>query len=117
MKHLRGIGITHLHALGFLAENHRATMTEIARHLQITPSSATSFVTRLEKRGYVKRSRDAGNRKLVRLSLTAKGKTLLSTLKKGHRHLVAEMFGGLPANVQKSFAESLAQVVAHVSKT
>ena len=47
-------------------------MSELARHLMISPSSATELVDRLVERGWVERQPDPGDRRAVVISLSAK---------------------------------------------
>lgn len=51
----------------------RATHTELAQRCMITPATLTGIVSTLEKAGYVRRERDAGDRRVVWLLLTEAG--------------------------------------------
>lgn len=55
----------------------RNTMGDIADELNITLPSATSLVERLVKGGYVERVQDPQDKRVVKIVLTEKGKTIL----------------------------------------
>ena len=79
LSHVGGAGVNFLqvHALMLLSEQPGMMMKEFARSLNVTPPSATSFVDRLVRLGWVLRARDRSNRKLVRLHVTGKGREAL----------------------------------------
>ena len=57
-----------------LRQNHSLTMGELSKNLDIELSNATQMVERLHKMEYIKRSPDTRDRRVVRISLTTKGK-------------------------------------------
>jgi len=60
--------------LDHLDEVESIRMTDLARHLGITPSSASLAVSRLVARGYVARSKSPGDGREVRLRLSPAGR-------------------------------------------
>lgn len=52
-------------------------MTRLGSLLQVHAASVTSAVTRLEAQGFVMRVRDADDRRIVRASITDKGRTVV----------------------------------------
>lgn len=80
-------------SLMFIAEHDGATMSDLARQLHVASPTATAFITRLVRQGWVKRRHDRINRKLVRLSLTPKGKALLAAKMKDHQKVVRGILG------------------------
>lgn len=71
-------------------------MVDIAGRLTIGKSAATKTVDRLEERGLITRVRDAGDRRTVHATLTAKGEKLFATA----QPVFAE-------SVQRHFAEHI----------
>lgn len=51
----------------------KVTVTEVSEHLGVSLSAITSLVDRLKKSGYVERTRDEQDRRLVWLEATPKG--------------------------------------------
>ena len=57
-----------------LRQNHSLTMGELSKTLDIELSNATQMVERLHKMEYIKRSPDTRDRRVVRISLTTRGR-------------------------------------------
>ena len=52
------------------------TMSELANRLNVTQGAVTQMATRLEKKGYVIRTKDTQDKRVTMISLTEKGKVL-----------------------------------------
>jgi DNA-binding MarR family transcriptional regulator len=59
--------------LDHLDESEPTALVELARHMGVTVSTMSLNVERLVRRGYVRRTRDAEDRRRLRLLLTASG--------------------------------------------
>jgi DNA-binding MarR family transcriptional regulator len=57
-----------------LRQNQSLTMGELSKNLDIELSNATQMVDRLHKMEYIKRAPDTRDRRVVRISLTQKGR-------------------------------------------
>jgi len=55
---------------------HPRTISELARHLSVTGSTMSIQVSKLERFGYVRRVREAGDRRRVGVRLTSAGARL-----------------------------------------
>ncbi len=62
-------------------------MSEIAKALQLTLSSVTALVDKLEAKGFVTRQRSLEDRRIVRVSLTAEGRKFYGLVESAHREL------------------------------
>lgn len=62
-----------LEILRYVSENRNPSMKEIARHLGVTPPSATALIDSFVKNSYLRRVTDKKDRRTVRLALTPKG--------------------------------------------
>ncbi|TSC57258.1 MAG: MarR family transcriptional regulator [Candidatus Peregrinibacteria bacterium Greene0416_19] len=71
------VSMLQLHALFFIDQHPGVTMKEVAELLSVTSPSATSFIDRLVKLGWVERLQDERNRKLVRLRMTERGRSVV----------------------------------------
>jgi MarR family 2-MHQ and catechol resistance regulon transcriptional repressor len=60
------------------------TIKEIAAKMYITSSAATQMVESLVKQGFLERKDDPKDRRVVRVSLTSRGKAYFSRFKKEH---------------------------------
>jgi DNA-binding MarR family transcriptional regulator len=107
-----------VHALMHIREHEGMTMKEVAEHLQITSPSATSFVNRLVKLGWVQRVTDSENRKLVRIKVSEKGDTMLQATMKQRKEHLRGILSLLPTKDQQDLARiltSLAHSLSHSS--
>lgn len=69
-------GLLSPHLAGILDHLDRAdalTLSDLARHLDVTESTMSIQIQKLEREGYVRRVRDRHDRRRVRLHLTAAG--------------------------------------------
>jgi MarR family transcriptional regulator, organic hydroperoxide resistance regulator len=72
----------------YLCESDCCKMTDISRTFDIKLSSVTGMMDRLEHEGYVKRIRDKDDRRIVRVTITDKGKKAVNEVKnKRKKHL------------------------------
>jgi DNA-binding MarR family transcriptional regulator len=82
--------------LRFVDSAHNPTMHDIARRLRVTPPSATSLVIQLEKAGWVRREKRSGDKRVVRVSLTTRGKRSLAQYRKKATITMHRVFSKLP---------------------
>ncbi len=69
--------VAQIRTLVFLKHNPHSPMTSLAKEFHIELPSVTSQVNRLIKQDLVTRESDAHDRRMVRISLTTKGESLL----------------------------------------
>jgi DNA-binding MarR family transcriptional regulator len=76
---LKEYGITgpQLWALRTIYLQGQLSMGELSRHMYLQMSTVSGVVDRLERMGYVERVREAPDRRVVKISLTAAGKRLV----------------------------------------
>lgn len=65
-----------VHFLVALEPKEQPTMSEMASQLNVTPGAVTQMVSRLEKKGYVIRSKASDDKRQTTVSLTEKGRIL-----------------------------------------
>jgi DNA-binding MarR family transcriptional regulator len=71
----------------------RLQMSEIAAQLVGSPSGTTRIADRLEKDGLIVRETPRENRRIVRVELTDRGRTVLAEAGKAFRVILQETFG------------------------
>ena len=71
-----GLGDAALAVLSRLHKHGPQSLTELSEHDRVSPASMSQTVNRLTSAGYAVRTRDAGDRRKVRFSVTAKGDQL-----------------------------------------
>ena len=72
------IGLRHAQAMVLFHLWHGDGMAQntLARRLHVTPPTATNTLQRMERDGWIERTRDPSDQRIVRVSLTAKAKAL-----------------------------------------
>jgi DNA-binding MarR family transcriptional regulator len=77
-----------------------ATIADVRRRLNLTPSTLTSLADRVERDGYVERRRHPSDRRTVLLALTESGEKAYLGEKSFYRRLVVDMISTLDAESQ-----------------
>jgi MarR family 2-MHQ and catechol resistance regulon transcriptional repressor len=85
------INFQEAHLLMSIGTKGPLTMSEIARTLQLTLSSVTAVVDKLEKKKFVRRVRTARDRRLVRVELTVAGRKFYNLVEAAHLTLTDSM--------------------------
>ncbi len=84
-------------ALVVLAAQGAQGTAELAAALAVNPSTATRMCDRLVRKGLVRRHRQSGDRRAVRIALTATGRDLVAEVARQRREELARLLGALPA--------------------
>lgn len=99
------ITIPQYHILEHLNDRGETTMREIADYLFVTPPAVTGLVDKLVKMQLVKRDFSSSDRRIIIISLTPKGNTVISKIKNQSNELFISIFKGFSAQDRKSFFE------------
>ena len=91
------------------SESRSLEMNEIAKELLVTLANVSVVADNLERRGYLKRVRGVSDRRVVRVELTPRGRTLWERISTAHRRRVAELMEGLSVS-------ELRELAAHTDK-
>jgi len=83
-------------ALVVLAARGPQGTAELAAALAVTPSTVTRLCDRLVRKGLVRRHRQAGDRRAVRIALTGAGRDLVAEVTRRRRAELARLLGALP---------------------
>jgi DNA-binding MarR family transcriptional regulator len=73
-----GLTVPQMLIMRTVAQAGSLPVNRIARAVSLSQGTVTSVLDRLEKRGYAGRKRDPGDRRVVAVSLTARGRALLA---------------------------------------
>ena len=99
--------IAQYRALVVLASRGPQRMVDLARALDVTPSTAGRMSDRLLRKGLIRRHRARADRREVQVSITAAGRRVLDEATTRRRALLAEILGRLPAREQAAAAAAL----------
>lgn len=76
------------------------TPGELSREMLVTAGNVTGIVTRLQARGYVERTVNPSDRRIVRLRLTPAGARIVRTRMARHERALAHVFRGVPGQTR-----------------
>jgi DNA-binding MarR family transcriptional regulator len=93
----RGMPIPHWRILGSLSDNPGLSLSDVAELTLIKQPTLTRLVQRLEKHGLVRKQIDPHDRRLVRLSLTTRGRNEVKDLIRIARERQKRVLHGLDA--------------------
>ncbi|MGN1350885.1 MAG: MarR family winged helix-turn-helix transcriptional regulator [Anaerovoracaceae bacterium] len=103
----QNLSVAEMHTLVAVGRRGAKTMTTIAGELRINVSTLSIAINKLEKKGCVKRIRNEEDRRVVRISLTAKGRRALDQHEKFYFDMVEEACGSMDEQGKRIFIQSL----------
>ncbi|WP_283583240.1 MarR family winged helix-turn-helix transcriptional regulator [Limosilactobacillus difficilis] len=87
--------IKEFHAIDAITMYDHQTLSQVAQKLHLTPGTMTTMTDRLTRKGYVYRKRDEGDRRVIRLYLTNKGRVLYRAHRAFHNMMVKSFLKGM----------------------
>ncbi len=75
--------IPQLKSLFYISRHGRMNLSGLASGIRVTPANVTGIVDRLVEQGLLTRTPDPDDRRVSRLTVTHKGKTLINDLREG----------------------------------
>ena len=84
---------------------------QLSRRFSMTPQSMNELVTVLERKKLLKKSVDPAHKRILRLSLTAKGKKLLQECNAALDHLEDSLLQGLTAIETNTFRSLIGRIL------
>lgn len=102
--------------LGFLAQQKRLTMSEIAAKMGHTTAAATGLVDRLEKLGYVRRMHASDDRRKIEVQITPPGQSLVEQIREDMVTSLGEMMTLLSPSEQRAWVQVYEKIFACVTQ-
>jgi DNA-binding MarR family transcriptional regulator len=102
-----------INALANLADGRGRAVSELGAAVGIRPTTLTSVLDRLERRGHITRGARPGDRRAVVIGLTASGQAAAATIRQAIGALEARALAALPATALaglRSGLEALTEV-------
>lgn len=93
-----------------------STMGDLAHRAGVTMPTATSSINALVEGHYVSRRRSSTDRRVVLVSLTAKGRKVLEAFREERRQRFATLFGRISADDQERFVEAFETILGILRK-
>jgi MarR family transcriptional regulator, organic hydroperoxide resistance regulator len=92
-----------INALANLADGHGRTVSELGAAVGARPTTLTSVLDRLERRGHITRGTRAGDRRSVLIELTDSGREAAAVITRTLTDLEDRALGRLPAESVSAF--------------
>ncbi|GAB2512717.1 MarR family winged helix-turn-helix transcriptional regulator [Nocardia heshunensis] len=103
-----------INALANLADGRGRTVSELGVDVGTRPTTLTSVLDRLERRGHITRGSRPGDRRAVLIELTASGRATAAIIRQAMADLERRALAGLPADVVAGLRDAL-QALTEVS--
>jgi MarR family transcriptional regulator, organic hydroperoxide resistance regulator len=96
-----------INALANLADGRGRTISELGKAVGVRPTTLTSVLDRLERRGHITRGSRPGDRRVVVVELTSDGRKAATTVRESITGIERRALGGLPAGEMAVFRQAL----------
>lgn len=93
--------------LHFIRKENQCTVSKLADKMEVAPSAITVMLDRLEAHGFVSRSRDTTDRRIVIITLTDDGEEKLDQVLEVRKKITQHCFNQMNPNELDSFIGSL----------
>lgn len=110
LEHRHGVTAPQLLVLATVRDHTGLGIGDVARLVQLSPSTVVGIIDRLEERVLLERRRDAVDRRRIQLALLPKGRTVLAAVPKPLQAALIARFERLPADDQARMLAALNQL-------
>ena len=107
---LKNLTAQELHTISLIGKMGSPRMSELAARGHVTLGTMTVTVSKLVKKGYVKRMRDEGDRRVVLVSLTASGRKANKLHEKFHKDMVDRFLALLTKSEQQQIVKIIEKI-------
>ncbi|MFU2163480.1 MarR family winged helix-turn-helix transcriptional regulator [Streptococcus pluranimalium] len=103
----KDVSIKEMHTIDEIGNTPKATPSDIAKALMLTLGTVTTSLNKLEKKGYIVRTRSRIDRRVVHITLSQKGRLLYRLHQKFHMNMVKQITDGLDEDEFKVMSRGL----------
>lgn len=96
--------------MSFLDKNKESKMTDMANFLKVTTAAMTGIIDRLARDGYVVRSADPSDRRVIRIKLTSKGSKIVKDITDKRKQMTIKMFGTISDKERQDYLNILTKI-------
>ena len=104
------ITLPQLLILNFLNEKSESRMTDLAHFMKVSTAAMTGLIERLVKYNYVCRVYDPGDRRIIKLELTLKGRELVRKTNQQRRSMIIDVFGRISERERAEYLKILTRI-------
>lgn len=110
------LGPAQLQALMWLHRDGPLVMGQVAQRISVNQKTVTGIVDRLEKQGFVNRERNAEDRRVVRVAISARGTKLAEQLERSITQNVSRFLQMLEARDRRDLFRIVENLVAKMDQ-
>jgi MarR family transcriptional regulator, organic hydroperoxide resistance regulator len=110
----QGVTTAQLPVLKAIRDEPGVSGAQLARSCYVTPQSAQSLLRGLEEGGWIVRTKNRGNDRILAARLTPEGEKLLLTAEKAARIIEGKLWRGVPESSIEGLNEVLEQCLANL---
>ncbi|MFL4470504.1 MarR family winged helix-turn-helix transcriptional regulator [Tateyamaria armeniaca] len=114
-QHVIKFNALDFHMLGMLREASSLRASAMADMLGVAPTTASSVIARLVKRGYIARTQSEEDRRAYDLTLTEQGRKIAEAIHRQDIQNMGVFLSALSEGDQETFLSLMDQVVARVA--
>jgi DNA-binding MarR family transcriptional regulator len=112
----QGVTTAQLHVLKVIRDEPGVSGAQLARACYVTPQSAQALLKSLEDGGWITRTKDRGNDRILAVRLTPDGKELLLTAEKAAKVIEGKLWRGVAASSIEALNRVLEQCLANLER-
>lgn len=107
---VEGLAVSHGDIIFSLLNNEKLTMKEIAEKIEKDKSTVTALVNKLIKQGYIEKTKDILDNRVVFVTPTEKGKSLEPMFNKISEELISKVYEGISENEKEELLKTLIKI-------
>ena len=96
-----------INAMANLADGHGRTISELGKAVGVRPTTLTSVLDRLERRGHITRGNRPGDRRVVIIELTSDGRKTAAAVRESITRIEHRALGNLPVSEMTVLRQAL----------
>jgi len=102
--------------LDLVSRQGEAKMSDLAKFINVTTAAMTGIVERLVKSGYAMRVDEPGDRRVIKVKLTAKGAKVIKDMVERRKEIIIKMFGFISQEEREDYLKILTHVHDHLKE-
>ena len=102
--------------LGFLEKSEEAKMTDLAHFMCVSTAAMTGLIERLVKYGYAARESEPGDRRVVKIKLTSKGRDIIKKINCQRRQMIIDIFAKVSEHDRSDYLRVLTKIKETLSE-
>lgn len=110
------ISLPQILTLDVLKDRGSMRMGELAKYLSVSMAAATGIADRLVRNGFISRAGSSEDRRIVNISITAKGGKVVNEYNRARQKTIIEVFGALSGSDRDKYLELLNKIHKRIQR-